>query len=173
MGKGAAVRKGMLKAQGNIRLFMDADNSTNIRELEKALILLNKDCDIVISSRKLKDSSIIKKQPFIRRVMSKIHHLIVNFILGTRVSDYNCGFKVFKKDASEKLFSLQKINRWVFDAEVLFLAKKYGYLVKEIPIRWEYKDTSKVKPLQATVSSLKEILKIKINALKGKYDTVR
>jgi dolichyl-phosphate beta-glucosyltransferase len=170
MGKGASVRRGMLEAKGDIRFFMDADNSTNIRELDKALPLLNEGVDIVISSRKLKDSLITRKQPFLRQFMSRVHHWIVNLLLGTRVSDYNCGFKVFKADVAEKLFSLQRINRWVFDAEILFIGKRKGYIVKEIPVTWEHKSTSKVRPLYDMISSLRGIFEIKINDFQGKYN---
>lgn len=169
-GKGASVRKGIFFAQGEIRLFMDADNSTRIREIEKFLPFLERGVDIIISSRKLKNSVIIKHQPFLRRFMSRIHGIIVSLLLGIKVSDYNCGFKVFKDKAAKELFSVQNINRWVFDAEILFLAKKYGFTVKEVPIIWEHKDTSKVKPFQATINSLREICRIKINELMGRYN---
>ena len=170
MGKGASVRKGMLEAEGNIVLFMDADNSTKIIELEEMYPLLKKNkADIVIASRKLRDSVIMHKQPLLRRIMSFSHHWLVSLILGVKVSDYNCGFKIFNKRAAKLLFSKQKNNRWVFDAEVLFLAKKYGFRIKEIPVHWEHKHTSKVVPVKAISRSLKELCTIVINNVKGAY----
>ncbi len=170
LGKGAAVRKGMMAAQGAIQLFMDADNSTNIEELAKVLPCFDdKSCDIVIGSRKLKSSRIIRKQPLVRRFMSLAHTLIICLALGVDVSDINCGFKAFKADVAKKIFSLQKIDGWVFDAETLFLAGKLGYILKEVPIEWEHKDTSKVRPLRAALSSLKGIWEVKKNDLKGRY----
>jgi glycosyltransferase involved in cell wall biosynthesis len=170
MGKGAAVRRGMLKACGEIRLFMDADNSTRIKELEKALPLLAEGCELVVSSRKLKESLILKHQPLLRRMMSRAYNAIITSLLKIKFSDYNCGFKVFKDYVAEKIFRNQKINGWVFDAEILFLAQKCGYRVEEIPIIWEHKATSKVKPLRDTFLSLKGVWDIKRNALRREYE---
>ena len=170
LGKGAAVRKGMIAAEGAIRLFMDADNSTNMREFDRiAPYFDDSSCNIVIGSRKLKSSRIIRKQPLVRRFMSLVHTLIIRLVLGVDISDINCGFKAFKADVAKKIFSSQKIDGWVFDAEILFLAGKFGYALKEVPVEWEHKDTSKVRPLGAALSSLKGIWEVKKNDLQGRY----
>ena len=170
LGKGAAVRKGVMAARGAVQLFMDADNSTHIGELAKVLPCFDdKSCDIVIGSRKLKSSHIIRKQPFVRRFMSFVHALIIRVVLGVDASDINCGFKAFKADVAKKIFSLQKIDGWVFDAEILFLAEKLGYNLKEVPVEWEHKDTSKVLPITAALSSLRGIWEVKKNDLQRRY----
>ncbi len=168
-GKGSAVRKGMLAAQGDIRLFMDADNATRIEELEKLLPPFSEEADIVIGSRKIKGALIVEKQPFIRRFASRVYHWIVKLLLGTSVSDYNCGFKALKGGVARDLFSIGQANGWEFDAELLFLAKKKGYRVREVPVIWQHKGTSKVQTAHATISSLKGIFSIKKNELEGKY----
>lgn len=168
-GKGASVRKGMFAAEGEIRLFMDADNSTNIRELSKMLPLFNEGCDIVIASRKLETSIISRPQPLFRRFMSSIHHAMVGVILGTRVSDYNCGFKAFRASVAQSLFSRQRVNRWVFDAEIIFLAKKYGFRIGEIAVTWHHKDTSKVRAIKDSSESFMKVLSIRLNDWRGRY----
>lgn len=170
MGKGAAVRKGMLTATGNVRLFMDADNATRISEFEKIMPLLKSGWGMVIGSRKLKTSLIKEKQPFLRRFFSKVHHLIVEILLGVSVSDFNCGFKSFSASAARMLFSKQRINGWVFDAELIFLARNNNIAIKEIPVEWEHKATSKVKISRDIINSLKNILIIKLNHLRGFYN---
>lgn len=170
MGKGAAVRSGMLEAGGRYRLFMDADNATRISELDKMLPFLYEGSQVVIGSRKLKDSQIIEKQPFLRRALSALHHLIVEIILGIRASDFNCGFKSFSAAAADTLFRMQKIDGWVFDAELLFLAHKNGIAVKEVAVEWRHKDTSKVKVMKDAIRSFKGIFKIRINDIRGSYN---
>lgn len=169
-GKGSAVRKGMIAAKGEIRLFMDADNATRISEVEKFLPLFRQGADIVIGSRKIRGSLIVEKQPLIRRLGSLAYHLIVKFVLGTNASDYNCGFKALKGSVAEKIFSVALADGWEFDAEILFIAKKKGYSIKEAPVIWEHKDTSKVRAASAGISSLKGVLKIKRNDIAGKYN---
>jgi dolichyl-phosphate beta-glucosyltransferase len=169
-GKGAAVRKGMLSAKGETRLFMDADNATRIPELEKMLPFAKSGYGIVIGSRKLKGSSIREKQPFLRRLFGQAHHLMVELVLGLKMSDFNCGFKCFNAAAADIIFKKQRFNGWVFDAEILFIAKHNNIKVKEVPIEWEHKATSKVRILRDTINSLKGILIIRLNHLRGFYN---
>lgn len=168
-GKGSAVRKGMLAAEGKMRLFMDADNATRISEFDKMIPILKSGGDFIIGSRWTKGAQIKERQPLLRRLFGKVHHIIVGAILGIKASDYNCGFKSFSAPAAQTLFSKQKIDGWVFDAEVLFLARKNGIKIQEIPVEWEHKSTSKVKILRDTINSLKGILTIKLNDMKGLY----
>jgi dolichyl-phosphate beta-glucosyltransferase len=169
LGKGAAVRKGMLFAKGKLRLFMDADNATKIDELDNFLPFFAERIDIAIGSRKLKDSLVIEGQPFMRRLASFVYHWLVKLILGTEVSDYNCGFKAFRGKVAERIFSLQRTERWEFDAEISFLAKQMGYAVQEIPIAWQHKATSKVRAGHAALTSLLGIFKIRMYHLRGLY----
>lgn len=167
MGKGYALKKGMLAAHGDNILFLDADGSTAIKELDKFFDFLAEDYDIVIASRRVEGSSV--KVPFKRKILGEIYILFARIILGIKVSDINCGFKIFKKDTARKIFSKQVMNDWSFDAEDLFLAGKDGCRIKEIPVKWVHKDTSKVRPLRDGIKSFTSLIKIKLNDLRGKY----
>jgi len=168
-GKGAAVRRGLAVASGSLQLFIDADNSTNIRELDKALVLFEQGADVVIGSRRREGSIIVQRQPWFRRFMSRVHHVLASCILFTHVTDYNCGFKIFTRKAANKLFSVQRINRWVFDDELIFLARKYKFTLKEIPIHWHHVDTSKVSTVKDAVGSVFKVLRIRMNDMRGLY----
>jgi len=168
MGKGYTVRKGMLEASGEHILFMDADNSTSIKELDKFLPYL-KDYDIVIGSRCLKESDIKLSSPPLRIILGKFYIWLSRFLIKSGVSDYNCGFKLFNRDAASKIFSKQLMNDWSYDTEDIFLAGKLGFRIKEVPITWRYKSTSKVRPIRDGIKSLISLVVIKINDLKGKY----
>ena len=167
MGKGYVLRKGMLKAGGDYVLFMDADNSTSIKELDQFLPFLGEEFDIYIASRRLRGSKV--EVPFQRRLLGTIYIGFSKIILGTNVSDINCGFKIFKNAAARKTFSKQIMNDWSFDAEVLHVANKEKYKIKEVAVEWEHRDTSKVKPFRDGISSFCSLAKIRINDLKGKY----
>lgn len=145
-GKGAAVREGMLAANGEIRLFSDADGSTPIEELDKLLTpLISQDCDIAIGSRYLDNSNIAKKQPFYRRVWSRLANRIIQKTLLPGIVDPHCGFKAFKSEAAIAIFNESKVNEWSFDLEVLALAKSMKYKVAEIPVKWAHDEQSKGK----------------------------
>ena len=166
-GKGYALRKAMLRAEGDHILFMDADNSTSIKELDKFLPFAQGASEVYIASRRIPGSEV--DVPLKRRVMGTVYIYLAEIILGIRVSDINCGFKVFSREAAREDFSKQIMNDWSFDAEVLYLCKKKGYGIKEVPVTWEHKDTSKVKPLQDAVKSFVSLVKIKGNDIKGVY----
>jgi len=124
MGKGAAVKTGMLQATGDIRIFTDADFSTPIYEIQKILNKLSGNADICIGSRAIDNSMIKKHQPFYREFMGKSFNKIVQVLLFKGIKDTQCGFKGFKKEAAEKIFSNAKIKGFSFDVEILFLALK-------------------------------------------------
>lgn len=150
-GKGFAVKKGVSYSRGELVLFMDADNSTKIVELEKALPLFNRGADVVIGSRRLKDSLITKSQPAYRRFLGEFFRLFVKILFGLVYDDTQAGFKVFNRKA-KKLFEAQTLSGFGFDVELLFLAKKLGLEVREIPIQWRNSAGSHVnfrKMLQA------------------------
>lgn len=160
-GKGAAVRRGMLEAQGNIRLFSDADLSTPIYELEKVLPEFDRGNDIVIGSRALQQELIKQHQPWYRETMGKTFNLIVQKLVIKGIKDTQCGFKAFRKDAAEKIFKNAKIDGFAFDVEALFLANQYGFKVKEVPVEWYNDDRSKVNPIFDSIKMILEILKIR------------
>ncbi len=172
-GKGGVVKQGMLEAQGDWRLFMDADNSTDISEIEKLWPFSQatdgtQSYDIVIGSRYLKKDSIKVKQPIVRRIVSRFGNLLVRFLLGIDSVDTQCGFKLFSKKSAEEIFPLQTIERWAFDMEVLAIAIKHGYKIKEVPVDWYDAEGSTVKK-SAALKTLRELLTIKKNMLKGSY----
>lgn len=161
-GKGYAVKTGMMNAVGTYRIFFDADLSVPLETVKTFLnTLKNNSADVVIGTRKTKGAVITKKQPFYREFLGKGFSKITNIILGTNYSDITCGFKCFKEESAKKIFSRQKINRWSFDSEILFLAKKLNYRVAEIPVVWKNNPATKVKVIRDIVVSLFELIRIR------------
>lgn len=170
-GKGYSVKRGMLASTGKYRLFMDADNSTRIREIDNFLKAAEGEgADIVIASRRMKGARLKNPQPLHRRFLSFIYRSLSRMFLFISVSDYNCGFKLFSKESAENIFNKLIMDRWSFDTEVILLAKKSGYKIKECPVTWEHKGTSKVRPLRDGIRSFIDLLSIKKNDILGKYD---
>ena len=165
-GKGFTVKRGISEAKGEYILFMDADSSTSIKQLDK-FMPFSEDFDICIASRRVKGAKV--SMPLSRAILGKIFILLSKAILGIRVHDINCGFKVFRTVAAKDIFSKQVMSGWSFDAEVLFLAGKNGYSIKEIPIEWTYSDDSKVNPVKDGVDSFFGLIAIRMNDLKGIY----
>ncbi len=156
-GKGYAVRVGMLKAQGQLRLFSDADGSTPIEEIDKILKpLLYHKSDVSIGSRYLDNSNISKPQPFMRRVWSRLANKVVQNMLLPGIVDPHCGFKAFTAEATIKIFSKCQINEWSFDLEVLAIARQLNLNISEIPVIWANDEQSKGKLSQLP----KEILNL-------------
>lgn len=168
-GKGAVVKQGMLLAQGEIRLFTDADNSTSIDQFEKMIPYFKQGFEVVIGSRALKESELRPPQPFYRRILGKIGNLIIQFLLLSGLKDTQCGFKAFKEKAAEKIFSKSKIAGFGFDVEILALAKKFGFRIKEIPVVWVNDVRSKVKA-STYLKVLLETIKIRLWLWLKKYD---
>ncbi len=167
MGKGYSVKKGILNAKKDYVLFSDADLSTPIKELKNFEKYLN--YDIVIASRALKESKISKKQPILRIFLGKIFNLLVQIIALKGIKDTQCGFKLLKKDVAKNIFSKMTINRWGFDVEMLFLAKKNKYLIKEVPVEWINDENTKLNPVKDSMNMLMDLLKIRYNNIMGKY----
>jgi dolichyl-phosphate beta-glucosyltransferase len=147
IGKGAAVRRGMLEAKGNIRLFSDADLSTPITELPKLLECLNNGTDICIGSRAVDNSKIRVHQPFYREFMGKTFNKLVQLLVFRGINDTQCGFKVFNDYAADKIFPSTKIDGFGFDVELIYLAHKAGFKVEEVPVEWYNDARSTVNPL--------------------------
>lgn len=167
-GKGFAVKTGMLNAKGKYRLFLDVDLSTPITELEKFLPHL-KQYDIVIGSRKLKTSKLVTRQSLLRENLGKAFTLLSQLMLGMYISDFTCGFKIFSKKSAEDIFIRQKINKWGFDPEVLYIGKIKRHSIKEVPVYWENDPRTKVKFPDAIINSLYELIQIRINYLRRFY----
>ncbi len=168
-GKGYAIKLGMLKARGQYRLFTDIDLSTPIEEFDKFIPFLKK-FDVIIGSRKISGSKIIIHQTGTREILGKGFTKLSQIILQLQTTDFTCGFKCFSKDAAEKIFNKQKIYGWGFDSEILFLARKFGFKVKEIPVKWSNDPKSKVKFPQDIITSLVDLFTIRTNDMKKRYD---
>jgi len=168
-GKGFSVRNGMLHAQGDILLFSDADLSSPIKEADKLLAAVRGGSDVAIGSRWLKTELQIQRQPLHRQLFSRIFNLALRLVLGLNFKDTQCGFKAFSHAAAQKLFPAQRIERWGFDPELLFLAKRFGFTVSEIPVAWSHRAGTRIKPLRDGIRMLGEMLVIRWNALTGKY----
>ena len=167
-GKGFVVRHGMLAAEGDIRLFMDADNSTSIDQVAKFLPYFSQGYDVVVGSRRAIGSVNIVKQSGIREFLGKMFRLVVLFVVPLGVEDSQAGFKAFSKKAVETVFPKQTIFRWAFDVEILAIAKKFGFKIKEVPIAWSNDPESHVK-LGGMVKMLFEVLTVRKNLWSKKY----
>jgi glycosyltransferase involved in cell wall biosynthesis len=163
-GKGAGVKKGMLKAKLPFVLFMDADNSTKIKELAK-FWPYSEEFQVIIGSRYAGIAAKVK-QNIIRRFVSRAGSKIIRLITGLVINDTQCGFKLFTKKASDDIFSRLETKGWGFDAEVLLLAKKLGYKIKEVPVEWRDTEGSHLRAGQDSIKTLFESVKIlkKINS---------
>lgn len=167
-GKGAAIRLGVGQARGEAILFFDIDLSTPLDESERLLPFLRSH-DVVIGVRKHKDAVILVHQPRHREFMGKIFTTLSNALLVRGIHDVTCGFKCFRAAAARKIFGVQRIDRWVFDTEILFLAQKSGFRIAQIPVRWADHRDSRVSPLRDAVGSFRDLFRIKANAWLGRY----
>lgn len=168
-GKGYVIRQGMLKAKGKYRIFTDADNSTSLDQIEKMFPFFQEGFDVIIGSRDIKGAKIVLPQPWWRRLLGNIFNLIVQVICGLwGIWDTQCGFKGFTERAAKDIFSKTKINRFAFDVEVLVIAKKLGYKIKEIPVVWINDPESKVK-FKSMIKMLFEVFQIRLNLIKKIY----
>lgn len=168
-GKGYAVRNGMLHSTMDFVLFSDADLSTPIEELDSFLQYTD-EYDVIIASRNLKGSNVVK-QPLHRRLPGKIFPLFVNVLAVRGIKDTQCGFKLFTKDAAHKIFHLSHLHGFAFDVEVLFIARKMHLKIKELPVTWRNDVDSKVKVIRDSGRMLAELVKIRMNQVRGRYKT--
>ena len=163
-GKGFAVRRGLLKAKGEYRLFLDADNSASIEEIEKFFPYIKQGYDIIIGSRDLKGANIILAQPWHRKFLGNIYRVMVKIFAGlSGFYDTQCGFKMFNEKIVADIIPNCKINGWSFDVEILVLAKKLGYSIKEVPINWADNTGTKVK-IKGSAMAVYDLLKIRFYA---------
>ena len=165
-GKGFAVKKGMLMAKGDFRIFTDADNSTSIDQIEKMWPEFKKGYDVVIGSRDVEGAVLDPPQPWIRdKILGKGFKLYRKIILGLwGIQDTQCGFKCFTKKATEEIFPRCKINHFAFDPEVLVVGKSLGYKIKEIPVYWKNDPESKVN-FKSIIKMAIDLIKIRLNLI--------
>src|ERR1700688_4949035 len=169
-GKGYAVRNGMLNARGEIVVFSDADLSSPIEEMPKLLAALEAGADIAIGSRWLRAEVQTQRQALLRQLAGRIFNALNRIILGLRFKDTQCGFKAFTRRAAQTILPLQRIERWGFDPEILFLARKFGFRVAEVPVRWGHVGGTRINPLIDGSRMFQEMVRIRLNDIEGKYN---
>jgi len=167
-GKGWVVKQGMLAALGDIRLFMDADNSTSVDQVERMLPKFKEGYEVVIGSRRVPGAKIAVHQPFWREQIGRVFNLLVRLIAGLPYSDTQAGFKAFSAAAARQIFSRQTIHRFGFDVELLAIARLLGFKVAEVPITWVNDPKSHVK-FKSMAQMLIEVLGVRWKMLKGQY----
>jgi dolichyl-phosphate beta-glucosyltransferase len=169
-GKGYSVRNGILNSRGDIVVFSDADLSSPIEEMPKLLEALAAGADIAIGSRWLRAELQTHRQSLHRQVFGRIFNALNRIILGLRFKDTQCGFKAFTRRAAQTILPLQRIERWGFDPEILFLARKFGFRVDEVPVRWGHVGGTRINPLMDGARMFQEMLRIRWYDMTGKYD---
>ena len=168
-GKGVAVKKGMLHASGGFILFLDADLAVPAQFIGTCLRQLESGSAVVIGSRHLPESCFKIRQGFARQFLGEIFRRGVKLFLGLHVTDVTCGLKGFERRAAIEIFSRSRVERWGYDAEILFLARKLGYQIRELPVVWYHSFDSKVRIFSAAVNTLIEVFKIYYCFLTNRY----
>ena len=169
-GKGYSVRRGVLEAKGEWILFADADESTPFSEAGKLLAALRSGAaDVAIGSRALPDSDVARPQPWPRRLMGWVFRNLVRLLVMRGLRDTQCGFKAFRRGAAREVFPRQTLDGFAFDVEVLFIARRLGYRVAEVPVRWLDSHDSRVHPLRDPARMFADLLRIRFRALRGVY----
>ena len=168
-GKGYAVKQGIQSASGKYLLLCDADLSTPITELDKLKKYLNKN-DLVIGSRKQKDSIVTKAQSRIRELLGRGFSYLSKVVLGVNVNDFTCGFKLLKKNKAKLIARKMTIARWGYDSEMLKIASILKYKIKEVGVIWKNDEKTKVKLSRDIFNSFYDLTKIFTNSLLKKYD---
>ncbi len=167
-GKGLAVRTGMLAARGEFRMMLDADLSMPIQQIERFIPWLNKGTDIVIASREA-PGAVRYNEPSYRHLGGRVINTVIRLFALPGLQDTQCGFKCFKAAVADDLFSKQTMDGWSFDIEVLYIARRRGYAIVELPIPWFYSEQSHVDPLPDTLHMFFDIVRIRSNASHGLY----
>lgn len=161
LGKGFSVKEGVLASKGQHILFSDADLSTPIEELDKFLPWLEEGFDVLIGSRALPDSDIQVRQSYLRESMGKMFNVFVQLLVVKGIKDTQCGFKIFRREAAMDIFPRVKTRSFSFDVEVLFLSRKLGYRIKEIPVIWRNSPQSKVKIISSSLRMFLDLWRIR------------
>ncbi len=169
-GKGHAVRVGMLSARGEVRLMCDADGSTPPTQMPKLLAEVSSGrADIAIGSRYIDGAETARKQPFYRRLWSRLANRVVRRALVGGIRDTQCGFKAFSASAAERIFRLTRIDGWAFDLEALALARRMGLGVREVGVSWADDPRSRIHPLRDAWRVVRELVLIRANLRRGVY----
>jgi dolichyl-phosphate beta-glucosyltransferase len=166
-GKGHGIRQGLALTTGSIVGYSDADNKTPIEELDKLLPFFEQGYDLVIGSRGTREAQIERPQPLYRQLGSRIFAVIMHLMVGLNdISDTQCGFKFFQRPAALDLFARQRIDSYMFDVEILFLAEKRHYRIAQVPIRWRDDHDSRYNPISGSIRNGIDLFKISFGAYK-------
>ncbi len=168
-GKGYSVRNGMLHARGDVMLFSDTDLSSPIYEADKLFAAIRDGADVAIGSRWLQRELQTERQPLLRQLYGRLFNLGLRMVLGLDFKDTQCGFKAFTREAAHVIFPRQHIERWGFDPEILFLAKKFKLKTVEVPVEWAHDHRSKISPLRDGLRMGREVLEVRWHDLRGRY----
>jgi dolichyl-phosphate beta-glucosyltransferase len=167
-GKGAAVKMGMLEAKGEYRFMCDADLSMPVEEIAKFLPTSLGDFEIAIASREAKGAVRYNEPPY-RHLGGRGINFLIQVLILPGLNDTQCGFKCFRADVVEKVFSLQTLQGWSFDIELLYIARQYDYRIQEVPIHWYHHSDTKVRALRDAIRMIQDIFRIRSNARRGVY----
>lgn len=160
-GKGHAIKTGMLESKADYTLFFDADMSTPLSEIQNFMPYIKNNIDVIIGTRKNSTSTVLVHQPKYREILGKGFTIITQIALNLDVTDFTCGFKAFSKNSIKKVFENSKISGWGYDAEIIFLAKKYGYSINEEAVIWSNDERTKVKIYKAVPQTFMELWQIR------------
>ena len=170
-GKGYSVRNGMLHAQGDVMLFTDADLSSPIYEADKLFAAIEQGADVAIGSRWLQADLQTERQPWHRQLYGRLFNFALRMVLGLKYRDTQCGFKAFTRKAAHTIFTRQRVERWGFDPELLFLANKFKLRTVEVPVEWAHDHRSKISPVRDGLKMGVEMLAVRWNDMRGLYKT--
>jgi glycosyltransferase involved in cell wall biosynthesis len=169
-GKGYSVRNGLLQAAGDIVMFTDADLSAPMEEASRLIDAIYSGCDVAIGSRWMDRTRQTIHQPLYRQFFGRCFNWITRTIMGLPFKDTQCGFKAFRREAAQIIFRLQTIERWGFDPEILFIARKLKYTIREVPVTWGHDERSRMSYLKDGMKMLEDMGTIRANSLAGRYD---
>jgi glycosyltransferase involved in cell wall biosynthesis len=169
-GKGYSVRNGLLQAAGEVVMFTDADLSAPMEEAERLIAAINAGADVAIGSRWMDRTRQTIHQPLYRQFFGRCFNWITRTIMGLPFKDTQCGFKAFRRPVAQVIFRLQRIERWGFDPEILFIARKLRYSIREVPVTWGHDERSRISYLKDGLKMLEEMAFIRYNSLFGRYD---
>ena len=169
-GKGYSVRNGLLQAAGDVVMFTDADLSSPMEEAERLMAAIADGADVAIGSRWMDRTRQTIHQPLYRQFFGRCFNWVTRRVMGLPFKDTQCGFKAFRRDAAQVIFRLQTIERWGFDPEILFIARKLKYVIREVPVTWGHDERSRMSYLKDGMKMLEDMAVIRANSLRGRYD---
>ena len=169
-GKGYSVRTGVVNAVGRTVLFADADGATPISEIERLEAALDSGADVAVGSRAIRAEGVTVRAKVYRHLIGRTFHLLVEWLADGGVKDTQCGFKMFRSEVAQDLFSRMRMNGFSFDVEVLLMARRRGYHVAEVPVNWTHQAGSKVRLTSDSIRMAADLVRIRTHCLSGQYE---